>query len=236
MFYLDDNEINDILTMIGRNIGQVYDLSDGFTERLNGITKSGLYGNGVEVINTQIDSVREGLEAFRKITNESIANIANYELDLSKKAENIYIPSGFDSWDSSILETFNEFSYNKSDGRSVTETNASRQSIYDGEYKNVDAKTISKLKVNATTTKEISDYTNIKEKESITKLKEEKLKENILNDYKETNKKILRNTNKGNTDINNINLIDEININESKIYAPPKNDIDLEDIDFGEEL
>lgn len=236
MFYLDDNEINDILTMVGRNITQVYNLSDGFTGKLSGMTKSGLYGNGVEVINSQMDCVREGLESFRRITNESVSNIMNYEIELSKKAENIYIPTGFDSVDSSILESFNEYSYSKNDGRSVTETNASKEQNYDGAYANVAAKDLDELKVSDTTEKTMSDYTHINEKENITKLKEEELEENILDDYKETDKNILRNANKGKINIEDIKLLDEYQLNEAKMYAQPKNDIDLEDIDFGEEL
>ena len=70
MFYFDEAEINDILMSINNNIGQTYTLSDDFNGNINRMTTSGLYGNGVDVVASQVNCVKEGLESLKQLLRD----------------------------------------------------------------------------------------------------------------------------------------------------------------------
>ena len=173
MFYLDDNVINDIISQMNRNIYQVENMSDGYLGKMAPLINSGMYGNGVETINSQMLAIKEGYTHFRNITQNNLNSIVNMENKMTQMARDIPLPMNFDASDTSLGITINNSILEKHDGLSV---NAG---------------------VDTVTKNEMTDFYDV-ENEKLFKLKNLDLTENILKEYKETEKDDIYNINNEN--------------------------------------
>ena len=74
MFHYNGSAMSDIISNINKNINQMCDMEKGYLNKMEPISKSGLYGNGIEMIDSQIVSIKDGLTDFKNITiNNKIA-------------------------------------------------------------------------------------------------------------------------------------------------------------------
>ena len=58
MFSYNDNLMNDMISSINDNIIEMENMEDGYTNKMGSISSSGLYGNGIELVDSQILSIK----------------------------------------------------------------------------------------------------------------------------------------------------------------------------------
>ena len=227
MFYYNENALSDMLSDVDKNINQMCDMENGYLNKMEPISKSGLYGNGVEMIDSQIVSIKDGLTDFRNITNNNKNAIKETENRLKAEVSKIKLPENFDPSDVGIIVEASNFSLNKNNGKLINSSNVSNKVAID-DYENINIDVIKKfakdalekinfdeylktkeinienIKNNTTNKVQINDY-NETEKTDLNVIKKTDLNKNVLDEYKETQKtKIASVNNNG----NNNNLID----------------------------
>lgn len=163
MFYLDENVMNDIMGLIDKNIYQVDNMSNGFLGKMTPLTNSGMYGNGTDVIDSQIKSIRDGYINFKTATKSNFDSIISLENRMTKLASEIPLPSNFVAEDTGLSLSVNTTNITKLDGRSVNEG------------------------IKETKEEKMTENYNMFE-EKLFKLKNLDLEENELKEYKETEK------------------------------------------------
>ncbi len=189
MFYYDENKMNDILSLVNKNIMQMSSMEDGYLDNMKPITRSGIYGNGIEMIDSQIVSIKDGLNDFKSITTNNSNALQELEKRLVIEVEDIPLPKDFDADDTGLETNVEKVSLSKRDGKHITSENSTDEESYNDKY-NVDNKKISKLKVESLDDKELGDYlkTNI---EVLKKLRKEELKDITFDDkYNIKNEKL----------------------------------------------
>ena len=81
MFYYDENKMNDILSLVNKNLMQMSSMEDGYLDNMKPITRSGIYGNGIEMIDSQIVSIKDGLNDLKSITTNIQMPFKNLKKD-----------------------------------------------------------------------------------------------------------------------------------------------------------
>lgn len=206
MFYLDDNVINDIISQMNRNIYQVENMSDGYLGKMAPLINSGMYGNGVETINSQMLAIKEGYTHFRNITQNNLNSIVNMENKMTQMARDIPLPVNFDASDTSLGITINNSILEKHDGLSV---NAGVDTVTKNEmtdFYDVENEKLFKLKNLDLTENILKEYKETEKDDIYNINNENETKEEKIDDYKQTKKENIYNINNGNmTDIERLN-------------------------------
>lgn len=206
MFYLDDNVINDIISQMNRNIYQVENMSDGYLGKMAPLINSGMYGNGAETINSQMLAIKEGYTHFRNITQNNLNSIVNMENKMTQMARDIPLPVNFDASDTSLGITINNSILEKHDGLSV---NAGVDTVTKNEmtdFYDVENEKLFKLKNLDLTENILKEYKETEKDDIYNINNENETKEEKLDDYKQTEKENIYNINNGNmTDIERLN-------------------------------
>ena len=214
MFYYDEDRLTDMLSVINKNISEMSSMEDGYLDKMSSFTESGLYGNGIQMIDSQIVSIKDGLTDFKNITRNNMYAFNSLERKLSSETDDISLPHDFDAEDVGFDVSVNNTYLSKIDGRSVNEgvlnNNASYTDLHQDNFQN-----LFKLHKEEITDKELDEYHDIKDKD-LYKLEEEKLTDNKLDDYKETMGVGLYNTN-NNNDVYNSQFEDNYDINRQDL-------------------
>lgn len=141
MFNYDENALNDMLSMVTENIGNMSNMEDGYLDNMSSISKSGSYGNGIEMIDSQIVSIKDGLTDFKNITNSNARAIEELEKRLKSEVEDIELPKDFDASDVGVNVQTSDITLSKNDGLSVNPSvlggNSEYQDDYDKDLKNI---------------------------------------------------------------------------------------------------
>lgn len=183
MFYYDENKMNDMLSLVNKNLMQMRNMEDGYLDNMKPISRSGIYGNGIEMIDSQIVSIKDGLTDFKNITSNNSNAFLELEKRLKLEVEDIPLPKDFDASDTGLGVSTDSVKLSKNDGNKINSNNNTNKQELDNNYSN-NTKNISKLKKEELDTKELVDYTkaNI---EVLNKLKTEKLVQtNFDDDFK----------------------------------------------------
>ena len=181
MFYYDENRMADMLSLVTKNIGEVHGMEDGYLENMEPISNTGVYGNGVQMIDSQIVAIKDGLTDFKTITTNNSNAIIELEKRLTKEVENIVLPKDFDADDTGYTVELDSTELSKNDGTSIDSNNETVTSNLEDNYTE-EKENIYSLKEEKLDNKEIEDYYAIDEK-TISKFKEEDLKQNNIEDY-----------------------------------------------------
>ena len=184
MFYYDESKMSDMLSSVNKNIQDMCNMEDGYLNKMDSISNSGLYGNGIEMIDSQIVSVKDSLTDFREITRSNMNYVAELERKLVTDTDDISLPTNFDADDVGVNVDVNNIFLNKIDGRSVNEGIMSTENSMEDKY-DVSNENLFKLHEEKVTDIDLDEYERIKEEE-LSKLKEEELVNNELNEYEET--------------------------------------------------
>ena len=193
MFYYDENKMSDMLSSINKNIIDMCSMEDGYLNKMDSISNSGLYGNGIEMIDSQIVSVKDSLTDFREITRSNMGYIFELERKLVNDTDNISMPTNFDANDVGLDVDVNNIFLNKIDGRSVNEGILGLQTNMEDKY-DVNNENLFKLNKEEISDIDLDEYEKEKEVD-LSKLKEEELVDNKLDDYEETRGLNLHNNN-----------------------------------------
>ena len=227
MFYLDDNVMNDILSLINKNIYQVENMSEGYLAKMAPISRSGMYGNGVETVNSQINAIKDGYVNFKNATVSNFNNIVEIENNLTTMASEIYIPSDFEVVDSSnIVSVSNSILY-KEDGRSVNE---GIDSIEEKEYDSssiIENQKLFKLKNIDLNVDSLDEYEKTRHDEINSIKNDNEIEVNSLEDYKETMKNNLENVNNY-SNLNVTDLGDYVYTNKEELDSMESNEDKVE--------
>lgn len=224
MFYIDEDETNDLLVKISKDIENVVNLDSNYENDLSIINNSGLYKNGVGIVSSQIKSVLDGLQAFRNKYYENTSNIFSFERSLVNSVDNIYIPTDLDSFDASKSLDVSLVSLSKNDGRSVNEGGQVKLEELQNEYDTIDKKNISIFGDGITKEEELKDYHDINE-EKLHGFNEEILDTQSLEEINGIKNDNLVNIN--NNNVQDVNTLSDYNLTKNM-------SIDSMDSDGGE--
>ena len=236
MFYYNENALSDMLSDVDKNINQMFDMENGYLNKMESISKSGLYGNGIEMIDSQIVSIKDGLTDFRNITNNNKNAIKETENRLKIEVSKIKLPENFDPSDVGIIVEASNFSLNKNNGKLINSDNVSNKVTID-DYKNINIDEIKKfakdaldkinldeylktkeinienINNNTTNKVQIDDY-NETEKTDLNVIKKTDLSKNVLDEYKETQKTRIASVNNNENNNNLIGVPEDIILEE----------------------
>ncbi len=209
MFYYDENKMDDILSLVNKNIMQMSNMENGYLDNMKPITRSGIYGNGIEMIDSQIVSIKDGLTDFKNITSNNRNALVELEKRLVLEVEDIPLPKDFNADDTGLLIDIDNASLSKKDGKKVNNNITSEVSLKDsysskkekisklknqeleeeefGDYLKTNIEVLKKLKKQELTDITIDDNYKIK-MEKLSKLNYEELSDEELEDYLHTNK------------------------------------------------
>lgn len=232
MFYYNENALSDMLSDVDKNINQMFDMENGYLNKMESISKSGMYGNGIEMIDSQIVSIKDGLTDFRNITNNNKNAIKETENRLKIEVSKIKLPENFDPSDVGIIVEASNFSLNKNNGKLINSDNVSNKVTID-DYKNINIDEIKKfakdaldkinldeylktkeinienINNNTTNKVQIDDY-NETEKTDLNVIKKTDLSKNVLDEYKETQKARIASVNNNENNNNLIGVSEDI--------------------------
>ena len=232
MFYYNENALSDMLSDVDKNINQMFDMENGYLNKMESISKSGMYGNGIEMIDSQIVSIKDGLTDFRNITNNNKNAIKETENRLKIEVSKIKLPENFDPSDVGIIVEASNFSLNKNNGKLINSDNVSNIVTID-DYKNINIDEIKKfakdaldkinldeylktkeinienINNNTTNKVQIDDY-NETEKTDLNVIKKTDLSKNVLDEYKETQKTRIASVNNNENNNNLIGVSEDI--------------------------
>ncbi|MBR1386775.1 MAG: hypothetical protein IJ568_08100 [Bacilli bacterium] len=214
MFYYDEDRMTDMLSVISKNIREMSEMEDGYLDKMTSFTESGLYGNGIQMIDSQIVSIKDGLTDFKNITKNNMTAFTFLERKLSSETDNISLPHDFDAEDVGFDISVNNTYLTKIDGRSVNEGVLNNDARYVDEHQD-NIQNLFKLHKEEITDKNLDEYHDIKDND-LFKLHEEELTDNMLDDYKETNEVGLYNANYNN-DIYNSEFEDNYDIDRQDL-------------------
>ena len=217
MFYFDENVMNEIVSMLEKNVYQVDDMNNGYMNKMHPISNSGLYGNGIETIDSQMISVKDGYVNFKNITSNNCNKIIELENKLTKEVDNIELPKDFDASDTGYDLIINNVNLTKNDGKQINEDNVTEK-VNLTDYFGENMTELSKLKDEELHDNNLSDYKKTKNID-LNSISSEETKQQQLDDFVITQKKNLKNINDGN-DTQNITYFDDYFVDQK----------DLEDI------
>ena len=212
MFYYNAENLSDMLSTITKNIDQMSNMEDGYLNKMESISKSGLYGNGIEMIDSQIVSIKDGLTDFKNLTNSNARAVEDTEKRLKNDVSKISLPKNFDADDVGIVVETSGLTLSKDNGLAVNANASVKEEKLEDNY-DVESLSIKNLVKDSLENSNLDDYikskqiniNNINEgsvntsemedlKESkeinLNNIRKEKdLENNLLDDYKETEKK-----------------------------------------------
>ena len=249
MLNYDENALNEMLNMVSDNIGNMMNMEDGYLDKMGSISKSGLYGNGVEMIDSQIVSIKDGLNDFKSITNTNARAIEELEKRLKQEVSNIELPKDFDASDVGVKTNTDCVDLSKNDGLSVNPSvlggTISMEDKYDTELENMYNLTKgdtdkSELKdYEKTITNELENIDNgVVNESELVDLKEGQEKvleeveskdteEQVLEDYEKTNKVMLDEVEE-NDFTNALEFVDNYDIEKQELEEEPRGDLDVD--------
>ena len=232
MFSYNDNLMNDMISSINDNIIEMENMENGYTNKMGSISSSGLYGNGIELVDSQMLSIKNGLTDFKNTTVNNCREIEDLENKLTEDVESIELPKDFDATEVGISIDKEEVSLSKEDGDKVKTGYTDKEELEDNyfeeeenledittneverseleDFKDRDYIDLNEINNNEVEESNLEDYKDTKYVD-LNELNDNQLEENILEDYKETS---------------NID-IDELNNNEvEKIIEKELEDFD----------
>jgi hypothetical protein len=194
MFYYDENRMTDMLSLVSKNIGEVSGMEDGYLNNMKPISESGIYGNGIEMIDSQIVAIKDGLTDFKNITTNNSNAIVELEKRLTKEVENIVLPKDFDADNTGFSITTEKIVLKKDNGNKINVNNETKERNIDDSY-SINKENIYLLKEEKQVENSLEDNYDISS-EHLSELKDTNLNEIALNDYVETKNNKLKNINK----------------------------------------
>ncbi len=194
MFYYDENRMTDMLSLVSKNIGEVSGMEDGYLNNMKPISESGIYGNGIEMIDSQIVAIKDGLTDFKNITTNNSNAIVELEKRLTKEVENIVLPKDFDADNTGFSITTEKIVLKKDNGNKINVNNETKERNIDDSY-SINKENIYLLKEEKQVENSLEDNYDISS-EHLSELKDTNLNEITLNDYVETKNNKLKNINK----------------------------------------
>ena len=239
MFYFDENVMNDIMSLLNKNTYQVENMENGYLNKMSSISNSGLYGNGIETIDSQITAVKDGFTNFKNITSNNCNKVLNLEQRLIEEAGDIPLPKNWDANDTGYSTDIKTVTLDKEDGRAVVEGVASTEQTMT-DYYGDQMTNIEKLKNTELHEDELQDYVKAKTVEGLEDITSEETQEQQMEDIKETKRSNLDfiNSETDNTtreyDDNYVNVNRETQFEDiSKDELDDDDEIKLDDIDIG---
>ena len=121
--YININEVemNNINSHLSRSISSISSVGNESSSSFSSLNRANLYGDGINKINRQINSIANSVSNIRQIIENSNQEMTDAENMLASRAESIEIPKDFVTKDSVKSNLFNEITLSKNDGRSVNE-------------------------------------------------------------------------------------------------------------------
>ena len=202
--------MNDILSLINKNIYQVESMGEGYLSKMAPISRSGMYGNGVETINSQINAIKDGYVNFKNATVSNFNNIISIENNLTSMASDIFIPDDFEVVDSSNFVSVSNSVLNKEDGRSVNEgIKTAEEEVYN-DASIIENQKLFKLKNIDLNIDSLDEYEKTRHNELNGIDNDNLLEKSTLEEYEETKKNDLENIDNNNNNLNVSNLGDYV--------------------------
>lgn len=220
MFYFDENVMNDIMSLLNKNVYQVENMENGYLNKMSSISNSGLYGNGIETIDSQITAVKDGFTNFKNITTNNTNKMIELERKLIEEASDIPLPKDWDANDTGYKTTVKESNLSKIDGRSVNDGSGDTSERTMTDYYGNDMTNLDKLKNTELHEDKLKDYEKSKEI-GLVDVRSDETEEQHMEDFKETKHDDLTHITK---DLNNVNP--ELDDN----YAYTDKDVELDNI------
>lgn len=155
---VDEREINDITSHLGRNQVHLGDLGNNSQKTFKSFANANLFSNGARKITQQISSISQSIGKMNNAIKTQTNEMMQLDNKLSSEAESLKIPMDFVRNNSVRAHIFDGITLKKKDGQSVKDDNSLNQS----ELK-LDSTVINKNLQDITT--EEKDFTNVKLKE-----------------------------------------------------------------------
>lgn len=204
MFYYNDVVMNDMISSVGKNIEEITNMEDGYTSKMKPVSNSGLYGNGIELINSQMISIKEGLNNFKNLTVNNCRAVEDMENKLTKEVDKIELPKDFDATDVGVSVKKEDINLFKENGNKIKLDETIKEEFEDN-Y-NIAKETLEKFVNKALEDSELKDYTDTKTID-LNEIKDSEVKQSELEDYDEIDYDEINNE-----ILNEINLLKENNL------------------------
>lgn len=233
MFYYNADNLSDMLSTITQNIDQMSNMEDGYLNKMSSISKSGLYGNGIEMIDSQIVSIKDGLTDFKNLTTNNAHAVEETEKRLKQDVSKIALPKNFDADDVGLTLKTSGITLSKNNGTAINANASLKEEVIDDSY-DIDKKTIQDFVKDSLESSNLDDY--IKSKQiNIGNINEGSVNTSEMEDLKESKEINLNNINKNNT-INSNELDDYKETEEKDLFKMANGtsiiDDALKDLDY----
>ena len=180
MFYFDEEAMSEMLSLTIKNIDQMRNMENGYLENMSPLSNSGIYGNGVQMIDSQIVAIKDGLTDFRNITTDNSNALVELEKRLKQEVDNIALPKNFDADDVGYSVDGDVVTLSKEDGQSINKDADTTVVAFNDNFTDK-SKDLYELKDTELSENKLTDEYNFNKKD-IDKLETTDLNENKYND------------------------------------------------------
>ena len=116
---MDEDILADASNSLRKSFIQADDLVSSAPQKFSQIKKTGLFNDGFEIINGQINSVATSLNNISTIIKNSSDKFFELERTFASKAEELEMPTDFVKNDSRKINSIDEITLSKKDGQGV---------------------------------------------------------------------------------------------------------------------
>lgn len=216
VFIIREEEIGDTTYSLGRAEQSIEDTKRDFPYQFRGMKESGLFANGVDKINKQMENITNTIfnvkEKIKKHSNE----VFDMERMYDKRAQEIEIPQDFVKNDSKKVNTIDDIYLSKNDGLSVN-NGENINIINELEEYDINEQKLGSIVSNNGLKEEKYDSSSILERENLGSINNGKDTEKVNNDEEtEVENKNLEAINNS-SNLQNINYDDNINLNNVSV-------------------
>lgn len=183
MFYYSDSSMSDMLSMVNKNINQMSNMENGYLDKMSSISDSGLYGNGIEMIDSQIVAIKDGLVDFKNITAYNSQAVEETERRLKSDIDKIALPKDFNADDVGINVQTSTLTLSKNDGEKIN-TEASSNVEMEDNF-DVETEKLQELVKELLSEKDLDEYLKSKQID-IENINEGEVNTSEADDIKET--------------------------------------------------
>lgn len=237
-FIVEDIEFENTVSRLNRVSLDSLDEVEEIPKKFSSLRNTGLFGNGIDKINRQLNAVTQATINVKNKVNKHKNEIFMLENSMASKARELDVPLDFVKKDSRKYNSIDDIYLEKKDGRSVNDGNASvdvsELDDYTGTLQNL-ANISSNLELRE---EKLDEKTVITEQQKLGNINNDKqIDEQEINEINDLDKNNLKNINNGNnlnnTDLDNMNLenINSTNLENINNYNNIDDDIGLLEIE-----
>ena len=230
IFVIEEEETDNAVYSLGRAESSIENTKRDFPYRFSGMKRSGLFANGVDKINKQMENITNTIFNVKEKIKRHSYEVFEMERLFDKYAQEIEIPQDFVKNDSTQVNTIDDIYLSKNDGRSVNEGTKIDEVNNLNDY-DLESQKLESIVSNNGVKEEKYDSDSSVTKEEMDNINNNKSTEEVNVDEESTIEANQLETINNNNSLQNIDYDDSINLEKVSIKEANENE-DLEEEDF----